>query len=255
MPALPFVAGPSTGHTHTVILLHGRDSEAQEFASEFFECEATGTEPDRTLPALFPTVRWIFPQAKALYAKRFDIEMSQWFDMWSVEDQQERIELQIPGLQSSVGLIAELIREEEILVPRNRIFLGGISQGFATGGFAGLCGFSSWLPLFNQAASDIELIKEEDTGGKLAAMQRLYLDGATKQQTSLSLQQLTSTPILLEHCDDDEIINIQSGFLLRNFMAQLGLSVRFHNYEDGGHWINEPQGVDDFVDFFEAGYR
>ncbi|UKZ78987.1 hypothetical protein TrVFT333_006738 [Trichoderma virens FT-333] len=263
MPALPFVVGPTTGHTHTVILLHGRDSEAQEFASEFFECEATGTETDRTLPALFPTVRWIFPQAKALYAKRFDIEMSQWFDMWSVEDQQERIELQIPGLQSSVGLIAELIREEEILVPRNRIFLGGISQGFATalaaffadgrGGFAGLCGFSSWLPLFNQAASDIELVEEEDTGGKLAAMQRLYLGRTTKQQTSLSPQQLTSTPVLFEHCDDDEVINIQSGFLLRNFMGQLGLSVRFHSYEDGGHWINEPQGVDDFVVFLRQG--
>jgi lysophospholipase-2 len=91
----PLVVGPATSHshTHTVILLHGRDSEAQEFMAEFFECEATGPETDRTLPALFPTVRWVFPQAKFLHSERFHIEMSQWFDMWSVEDQQERTEL------------------------------------------------------------------------------------------------------------------------------------------------------------------
>ncbi|KAL7788313.1 Alpha/Beta hydrolase protein [Trichoderma ceciliae] len=261
MPALPFVVGPVTGHTHTVILLHGRDSDAQEFASEFFECEATGPETDRTLPALFPTVRWVFPQAKSLHSKRFNIELSQWFDVWSVEDQQERIELQIPSLRSSINAIAELIKEEELPVPRNRIFLGGISQGFATilaaffadgrGGFAGLCGFSSWLPLINQAASDTELI---DTDQKLATMQRLYLGVESKQQISLLPEQLKSTPILLQHCHDDDIISVQSGLLLRNFIGRLGLSVTFYDYEDGGHWVNEPQGVDDFVDFLRKGF-
>lgn len=134
MVSSPFVVGPATGHTHThtIILLHGRDSEAQEFASEFFECEATGTEQTQTLPNLFPTVRWVFPQANSLRSERFRVEMSQWFDMWSVEDQQERTELQVPGLRSSVNMIAELIEQEELLVPRSNIFLGGISQGFAT---------------------------------------------------------------------------------------------------------------------------
>jgi len=119
-------------HTHTIILLHGRDSQASEFASEFFECEATGPEADRTLTALFPTVRWVFPQAKTLRSERFDTEMSQWFDMWSLEDVQDRSELQVPGLQSSVDLIIKIIKAEELFVPRGRIFLGGISQGFAT---------------------------------------------------------------------------------------------------------------------------
>ena len=52
----PHVAGPSEGslHTYTVIFLHGRDSEAEEFACEFFESEASGPEADRTLTALFP---------------------------------------------------------------------------------------------------------------------------------------------------------------------------------------------------------
>ncbi|KAL7946922.1 Alpha/Beta hydrolase protein [Trichoderma barbatum] len=259
MSALPFVTGPAAGHshTHTIILLHGRDSEAQEFASEFFECEATGPEIDRTLPNLFPTVRWVFPQAKFLRSERFSTKMSQWFDMWSVEEQQERIELQIPGLQSSIHLLTELIKKEELLVPRKMIFLGGISQGFATvlaaffadgaGGFAGLCGFCSWLPLANQIASEMEIFNG-DTRQQLVAMQRLYLLD-DKKRVTLSLQQVVSTPILLEHCDDDEIINVQSGWKMRDLLGQLGLSIEFHEYKDGGHWLNEPQGVDDFVEF------
>ncbi|KAH6603622.1 hypothetical protein Trco_008397 [Trichoderma cornu-damae] len=260
MSALPHVVGPVTGHshTHTVILLHGRDSEAEEFASEFFECEATGPGSDRTLPALFPTIRWVFPRAKALRSERFNIEMSQWFDMWSTEDPQERVELQIPGLQSSVDMILELIREEELLVPRKRMFLAGISQGFATaiaaffahgrGGFAGLCGFSSWLPLANEAAS--EVLKGEHIGQQTAAMQRLYLHNSNRQQEPSSPLQLISTPILLEHCHDDEVISIRNGTRMRDFLGQLGLSVEWHDYMDQGHWINEPQGVDDFVHFF-----
>lgn len=133
--------------------------------------------------------------------------------------------------------------------------LSALAAFFADGrgGFAGLCGFSTWLPLANQAASALELVGDE-TGQKLAAMQRLYL-GDDKQQTSLSPQQLLSTPILLEHCQDDDIIRIQSGLLLRDFIGNLGLSVDFHEYENGGHWFNEPQGVDDFVVFLRKAIK
>ncbi|KAL9468475.1 hypothetical protein ACSS6W_010169 [Trichoderma asperelloides] len=255
MPSSPRVVGPATGHshTHTIIVLHGRDSDAQEFSSEFFECEATGPETDRTLPALFPSVRWVFPQARPLHSERFHVEMSQWFDMWSVEDQQERAELQITGLRASVDCIAELIQEEELLVPRKRIFLTGISQGFATvlatffadggGGFAGLCGFSSWLPLADRAASEVEVFVG-NSSQQLAAMQRLYFG-----RNELSPLQMTSTPVILEHCHDDEVIDIKSGTRMRDFLSQLDMDVDWHEYQDGGHWFNEPQGVDDFVGF------
>ena len=133
MSLLLHVVGPTEGspHTHTIILLHGRDSEAGEFALELFECEATGLEADRTLTALFPTIRWVFPQATALRSERFATDMSQWFDIWALEDLQERSELQVSGLWSSVDLVIKTIKDEELLVPRDRIFLGGISQGFA----------------------------------------------------------------------------------------------------------------------------
>lgn len=132
MAASALIVDPATDHdhTHTIILLHGRDSEAGEFAAEFFECEATQTQ--QSLLELFPSVRWVFPKANYLHSERFGIEIPQWFDMWSVENHRERSELQIPGLRSSVRGIVELIRQEELLVPRSNIYLGGISQGFAT---------------------------------------------------------------------------------------------------------------------------
>lgn len=117
------------------------------------------------------------------------------------------------------------------------------------GGFAGLCGFCSWLPLADQAASDILKGSFEQ---QLAAMQRLYLGDSDKQQELLSPPQLASTPILLEHCRDDEVIFIQNGTRMRDFLGQLGLSIEWREYERQGHWINEPQGVDDFVHFLQT---
>ncbi|KAM7191693.1 phospholipase/Carboxylesterase [Rhypophila sp. PSN 637] len=265
-------------HIHTIILLHGRDSQASEFASEFFESEAT-TGPEetdrRTLTALFPTVRWVFPQAKTLRSERFNnTDMSQWFDMWSLEDVQERSELQVPGLQSGVDLIIQIIQAEERFVPRGRIFLGGISQGFATslatlfadgqGGFAGLCGFCGWLPLANQAASLIGGASFDDPGERLASMQRLYRAAAKSGQeepmasstTLLSSSQFRSIPILLEHSRDDPVISVENMAGIRDTLGKLGFEeVIWHEYEDGGHWINEPQGVDDFVNFLRQAMR
>ncbi|PTB62301.1 Phospholipase/carboxylesterase [Trichoderma citrinoviride] len=260
MSVSPYIVGPSAGHahTHTIIFLHGRDSQAQEFASELFECEASGSEADRTLPALFPTVRWVFPQAAALRSERFGVEMSQWFDMWSVENAEERIELQVPGLLSSVASIRALVKEEELLVPRKSIFLGGISQGFATaiatffadgsGGFAGLCGFCSWLPLADKAALNMA----KQGLNQRQHMRQLYANSDDEQHEKPSQLQLIPTPILLEHCQDDEVVPIGNGARMRELLSRLGLSVEWHDYEDGGHWINEPQGVDDFVRFLQA---
>ncbi|KAK4205469.1 alpha/beta-hydrolase [Triangularia verruculosa] len=249
-------------HTHTIILLHGRDSDAVEFASEFFESEATSSETaNRTLPALLPTVRWVFPQAKPLHSERFDIVMPQWFDMWSLDDVQQRRELQAPGLLSSVDLIIQTIKNEELLVPRNRIFLGGISQGFATslaalfadgkGGFAGLVGFCSWFPLADDATDAIR--QHPDSTQRLTNLQRLYISSNDNDKDGNILpapsSQLTSTRILLEHSRDDTVISIENGTRMRDTLKEVGFPVEWCEYDDGGHWINEPQGVDDFVGF------
>ena len=286
------VIGPREGspHTHTVILLHGRDSSADEFAMEFFESEASGLEQDRTLTALFPTIKWVFPQAKPLRSKRFGTDdMLQWFDIWSLDDLQEQSEMQVPGLRSSVDLIIKTIKDEELLVPRDKIYLGGISQGFAVyvcpllrctkicssllildyigarllatflaegkGGFAGLIGFCSWMPLEREATCVIST--SSDPGELLRSIQRLYLgdDDATDnaQQSPLAVPHLLSTPILLQHNRDDGVIAFENGARLRDLLGKLGFqTVEWHAYDHGGHWVNEPQGVDDFVSFLRS---
>lgn len=234
----PHIISPREGcqHSHTVIFLHGRDSTNEEFASELFESEAS--EPrgqPRTLPDLFPTIRWVFPAAPTLRSARFDADMSQWFDMWSVESPQEQAPIQEPGLKNSVSAILALVHREEARVQRQKIFLAGISQGFATavaaffadgrGGFAGLVGLSSWMPC-----------------GGSDELTQLFGDA------SRTARVVDPPPILLCHSSDDDVVPVENGRALRDVLKQ-SQDVEWHEYEDGGHWVNEPQGVDDIVGF------
>ncbi|KAK3680931.1 hypothetical protein LTR37_021032 [Vermiconidia calcicola] len=216
---------PSSRHEYTVVFLHGRDSCASEFAPEFFESQASD---DRTLPEIFPQVKWVFPTAKILPSARFDMEMSQWFDMWSTEDPYERQNEQQDELDSTVSVILQIIKEEAAIVggPQN-IILGGISQGCASAihallrqeaRLAGFIGLSSWLPLKETIANT--------TIGTTSEM-----------------------PALLAHCEDDGVIAVKYGEELRDVLAGIGMEVEWCQYEDGGHWVNEPQGIDDIARF------
>ncbi|KAI1181620.1 lysophospholipase II [Nemania serpens] len=236
-----YVVEPKAAHTHTVIFLHGRDSNNKVFASELFESEAS--EPvgqPRTLPDLFPNIRWVFPSAPTLHSKRFDTDLSQWFDMWSVENPMERPEVEKPGLQQSIKRIREVIEEEETRVPENRIFLAGISQGFATAiaaflaerpprKFAGLIGLCSWMPAILRTA---DYQRFEDMLNALMTRD-------------------PSTPIFLSHSVDDDVVPIKNGRKLRDDLLMRQFPVEWREYEDGGHWVNEPRGVDDMVCFIK----
>ncbi|KAI2628884.1 phospholipase/carboxylesterase [Hypoxylon sp. NC1633] len=251
------IVGPQdpSNHTHTIIFLHGRDSECQEFASELFESEAsTPVGQPRTLPDRLPSIKWVFPPAPLLPSARFGTTMSQWFDMWSVEHPEERAELQKEGLKRSVDAILEVVRQEEKLLPRHKIFIAGISQGFATalatffaGGkeFAGLIGLCSWMPLSAGASGLIES-DMEDTA-LFGMLQEIYLGQLSVQPADPVA--IKSTPVFLGHAADDEVVPIQKGKKMRDIIEALQLTVHFHEYQDGGHWLNEPDGVDDIVEF------
>ncbi|EXJ83047.1 hypothetical protein A1O3_06864 [Capronia epimyces CBS 606.96] len=249
-------------HTHTVIFLHGRDSNSQAFADEFFESEAS--EPagqPRTLPDLFPGIKWVFPTAPTSESKRFDTTMSQWFDIWSVEDPEERVEIQAEGLKQSIASLLEVIRAKEALVPRQNIFLGGISQGFATAlstffadgqNFAGLIGLCSWMPFANSVDNLTASIVNDDQ--LFSAVQKIYF-GQQPREESLA-QLLRLTPIFLGHSIDDGLVPIENGRRMRDILMQhFKLDTQWHEYQDGGHWINEPQGVDDIAEFLNQNMR
>jgi predicted esterase len=117
---------PATEHTATIILLHGRDSGATEFASEFFESQ---TSDGHTLPEIFPGFRWVLPTADMIMSARFGVFMSQWFDMLTTEDPHER-ELE-QDLSAVITRIQNVVARESTIIGASNVVLGGISQGCA----------------------------------------------------------------------------------------------------------------------------
>ena len=223
---------PTAAHTHTVIFLHGRDSTASEFAPEFFESQASD---DRTLLEIFPGIRWIFPTGGIIRSARFGSDMSQWFDMRSTENPHERHEHDNHDkeLQTAVNFVTDIVNKEAASIGSENVFLGGISQGCSTAmhallrndkrlaGFIGLC---SWFANCQNA-------------------------------TSTPTTQASRTPIMLSHAQDDDIIDMKFGLEARDRLIGMGMEVQWHAYEDGGHWINEPKGVDDIVAFMQLQIR
>lgn len=242
------VCNPTGPHTHTIVFLHGRDSFASEFAEEFFESQASD---DRTLPEIFPNIKWVFPVSKMRKSARFGVEMSQWFDMWSVEAPEEKLDLQIEGLNESINDIDVVVKQEAELVGPENVILGGISQGCATaiwtlmcreGKLGGFVGLSSWLPSPSIISSLAEVFEET---------MRSDTQGICDESVISSLRgfECSRTPILLQHCRDDEVVPVGNGRALREELKDLGMAVDYKEYEHGGHWLNEPQGVDDIVEF------
>lgn len=148
--------------------------------------------------------------------------MSQWFDMWSTQDPYERQNEQQEELNNTVSAILQIIQDEAAIVggPQN-IILGGISQGCASAihallrqeaRLAGFIGLSSWLP-----------VKETIT--------------------TTTMGTASETPVFLAHCGDDDVIAVRYGEELRDVLAGTGMEVEWCQYGDGGHWVNEPQGI------------
>jgi lysophospholipase-2 len=59
------------------------------------------------------------------------------------------------------------------------------------------------------------------------------------------------TPVFLSHSVDDEVVPIENGEKLREALKILGMKVEWHAYENGGHWVNEPKGVEDMAAFLK----
>lgn len=258
------IVTPTSPHTHTCILLHGRGSTGPEFCSELFE--STGTD-GRTLPALLPGMKWIFPTAPKRYSTVFQEETHEWFDVYSLSDPEARGELQRAGLAESIQMVSEVLeREVAEIGGAGRVFLGGISMGCATAAhgllaqgetLAGFVGVSGWLPF----AGEVESVAAEAVAGELGGrLERFYGDlignGGVGEQSAEDFARKEShaigTPALLCHGDDDDVVDVALGRSLRDAFVALGIRTVWNEYGDCGHWIKEPEGIDDLVQFMSA---
>lgn len=208
---------PRAQHTHTVIFLHGRGSNASEFVADFFESQASD---ERCLQDIFPQIRWVLPTSGNLWTRKFG-NLSQWYDMRDIDNPAESEADQQQHIDSAVNRVLELVNQEAaVLVDLKKIILAGISQGCAVaiqallkqdsqlGGFIGL---SSWLP---------------------SALPLMHVAECVQR-----------TPIFLSHSDDDDVIAIKYGKGLHDTLKNKKMSVEWHQYGHGGHWVNEPQGI------------
>ncbi len=270
------VIPPVSTHTHTVILLHGRDSNGREFAEELFQSESSS---GKTLPRHFPGFKWIFPTAHASYSTVFQEDLVEWFDVYSLTTPSDQEELQMDGLRDSTAFIHGLISDEvKILGPsrRDRVILGGISQGCATAiltlltgprGIGAFIGFAGWLPLMGhiKEARINAASNHSDLGGQMCVhmaatlRSRLGLEETFLQVSNniaddakVYSRDHRHTPIFLGHSADDEIVDIALGEQLRDTLRQTDLyDIMWKRYETGGHWIPEPDAIDDLVSFLK----
>ncbi|RMJ22385.1 Phospholipase/Carboxylesterase [Aspergillus sp. HF37] len=174
----PLIITPLSSHTHTFILLHGRGSNANRFGIEFLQ--------STNLSSRLPTVKFIFPTARKRRSTALNrVAINQWFDNYSLDDPEQRTDLQVEGLCQTGGFLRRLIdREAEAFdnidsdARYSRIILGGLSQGCAMGMFAflagvshgggklgGFVGMSGWLPLRRQLEEFFQPLSLDDEDG------------------------------------------------------------------------------------------
>ncbi|KAJ7188942.1 Alpha/Beta hydrolase protein [Mycena filopes] len=261
----PLVVPPTGIHTHSIILLHGRGSNAQRFGLELLK--ATGSD-NRTLAQQFPGLKFIFPTAKKRRALAFNRTLiNQWFDNHSLDEPLERQDMQYDGLHETSVFVHGLITEEAKHVGISRVLIGGLSQGCAASlhallnfqpddgtlmGYIGMCG---WLPF-------ADLVDAQEDGDDVfghsphtSLLQRQHSAAVTARDIS-SLPSLTldlclppafaRTPIFLGHGTHDERVMIKLGEQARDVLVRLGCDVQWKEYDEG-HWYKVPDEIDDLV--------
>lgn len=223
---IPHIIQPTQSHHCTIIALHGRGSNGPEFSEELFEDKSS---EGLTLPEHLAHSKWTFPSSQKRYSTVFQEEMDEWFDIYSLTDPSMQEELQIEGLRDSVKHILNIINKELEFVPASNIILLGISQGCATaihallagqhqlGGFIGIAG---WLPFLKQVDD----------------LSKFYKDTLGLTSTS-QIQTSATTPALLCHCADDNVVDVELGRQSRAALtaSDLNMDVTFTEFASGGH--------------------
>lgn len=275
LPGPLLVVPPSRRpHTHTVVFLHGRGDTARSLA-ETLHHFTDGRS--RSLFELFPSFRWVFPQAPLRDVARTGDKTYQWFDVWDMSDPEEREGVQRGGVAESVGRVGRLVRDEAgVLGTWEGVVVAGISQGGATGlqalanldgraeggvqRIGAVIGFSCRLPFLRdtlaETRAEVGVWKRGEGRGQGKSESEGDGEGQEGEEAQDDPDQiLRNTPILLEHCADDALVPIRAGRDARDALLRWGASVTWKEYPDGGHWFNCPAGADDVAEFLRGVFR
>ncbi|KFY40146.1 hypothetical protein V494_03619 [Pseudogymnoascus sp. VKM F-4513 (FW-928)] len=255
---------PTSPHTHTAILLHGRGSNGPEFAEELMEDSKLPGHP--TLAQKLPGWRFVFPSSKQLWSTLFEEDMPAWFEAHSLTDTTSRQELQEPGIIEAVGYLSSVLDNEIKRVggDTGNVVLGGISQGAAVGMWTLLCGeergrlggfvgASTWLPFAAYIGEYVSKDGEKNSGTDFVASMMSHLRRLVAQPREF--RGVLDTPVFLGHGVDDEMVGIQLGRQARKTLEHLGMEIKSKEYngaELDGHWVKVPEEMDDIARFLRA---
>ena len=271
-----FIVGPSSHHTHSILLLHGLGSNGHKFGSELIQCAICSN--GKTLPELLPGARFIFPTSKRRRSSAFSrAKLTQWFDIASLDDPSYRSHTQTQGLEESYVEILGIIKQEMEKVPCKNIVLGGLSQGCAMGlvcllsinfPIGGFIGMSGWLPfqddidyLLNVSGDDTA--EDDPFGSDSAEEEALDLEVKVLNYIRVLLSidnpkplsrkdSALATPVFLGHGDADEKVHPSLGEQAYQTMKDIGFQADWKRYEGQGHWYKIPEEIDDIVGFIQT---
>ncbi|KAI9832877.1 MAG: hypothetical protein M1819_003907 [Sarea resinae] len=271
---------PDHAHTHTILLLHGRDSTGPEFCSQLL---ASKTSSGLSVPEALPHWRLVFPTSKERWSTTFEELEDVWFDIASLTDVKRKSELQVEGLRESARYLSDVLRDEiERVESSKRMIIGGISMGMATGlwllfywgrvmgaqggdRLGGFVGFSGWLPFWSkimtmldeghysprEATAEVSRFISSTIGSGKSAPSNTTHKAMPEDGLLLSFP-----PLFLGHGRDDIWVDVSLGQTVEDlFREKFGMEVHAKKYEGAeseGHWLKEPEELDDTVEFLRG---
>ncbi|POR38830.1 Uncharacterized protein TPAR_00958 [Tolypocladium paradoxum] len=261
---------PKRRHTHTLVFLHGRGSTGRELAAEL---ASTRMSDRRNLQQALTGYRLVFPTARGVWSHTFSEYTPAWLETFFFARHVDKHAVVSAGIASAVEYLTGLVRAEiELLGGRpHRVILAGISEGASVGMWTLFCqglrlggfiGINTTLPFAPSIQRQLNSGCPSRPGGRSAEEHRrqnvfvnTMLAPVKEKLGRGSTLSLLQTPVLLTHGVDDAFVDAELGREACDTLNIMGFRPSWIEYvgaDEYGHWIKEPEGVDDLYDFITS---
>ena len=131
--------------------------------------------------------------------------------------------------------------------------------------FAAMIGMSGWLPFYKSIQKDMRSPKDVEANADSTQEKAEASDVDKQTQTLNNLRELIDlpalsssdfsglkTPVFIGHGTADPKVPSRNGEIAVTSLRELGMDVKWFPYENFGHWIQEPDEVNDMIDFLRG---
>ncbi|KAJ6444039.1 sulfate adenylyltransferase [Purpureocillium lavendulum] len=272
-----YIVPPAGQHTNTIIFLHGRGSTGREF---FEDLGCSVMSNLRTLPSALTGrgYRLVFPTSRLLYSSVFHEWTPGWLEtFFYAGNESDRHEAVARGISDGTQFLHSLMLDEVGRLGGNarKVFLVGISEGGSIGmwtlftlppalqGLGGFIGLNTSLPF---APSILRILRGESHGAREGAPMKAEhrrqdafvteklgtLLSQVRRERQEPLPRAVQTPVLLTHGADGKLVDAELGREAWDTLNAMGFRAAWVEYTgaaEEGHWIKEPEGLDDIFEF------